>query len=300
MSNLHYTNEVTFQNFKHLEVRVEPKENSVWIYLNPNPRSCITLTLLRELKIFQNQLKHYKGKLPYQGELVDIHYHIVSSRQSVFSFGGDLEHFVRCVEMNDAQALRDYGRACIDTMYPNLMGFDQGITTISLIHGNALGGGFEAALSSQVVIAEKKAEMGLPEVLFNLFPGMGAYHLLARRLNASQAEKIILSGRLYSAEEFYDMGIVDVLAENGEGELAVSSFIRANKNRRNSYQAMNKVRQCVNPIEYNQLIDICDIWVEAALNLTEKDKRTMLRLVNSQRKFANQANEIPLSKVTAL
>ena len=300
MSNLHYANEVAFQNFKYLEVRIEPEENSVWVYLNPSPRSCITLTLLRELKLFQNQLKHYKGRLPHQGKLVDIHYHIVSSRQPVFSFGGDLDHFVQCIENNDAQALRDYGKACIDIMYSNMMGFDQGITTISLINGNALGGGLEAALSSHIIIAEKKAEMGLPEVLFNLFLGMGAYNLLAQKLNPAQAEKIILSGRLYSADEFYDMGIIDVLAENGEGESAVSSFIRANRNRRNSYQALNKVRQCVNPIKYQQLIDICDIWVEAALNLTERDMRTMLRLVRSQKKHAEQINDIPLSKVTAV
>ena len=129
---------------------------------------------------------------------------------------------------------------------------------------------------------------------------MGAYNLLAQRLNPAQAEKIILSGRLYSADEFYDMGIIDVLAENGEGESVVSSFIRANRNRRNSYQALNKVRQCVNPIKYQQLIDICDIWVEAALNLTERDMRTMLRLVRSQKKHAEQINDIPLSKVTAV
>jgi DSF synthase len=44
------------------------------------------------------------------------------------------------------------------------------MTTISLVQGDALGGGFEAALTSDVIIAEESAQMGLPEILFNLFP----------------------------------------------------------------------------------------------------------------------------------
>ncbi len=110
---------------------------------------------------------------------------------------------------------------------------------------------------------------------------------------------MMLSGRLYSAEELYKMGVIDVLAEDGEGETAVNSFIRANRNRQNSFQAIRKVRQCVNPVDYQQLIDICDIWVEAALNLSEKDKRTMMRLVRSQQRFAVQESDIPVARVTA-
>jgi len=47
------------------------------------------------------------------------------------------------------------------------------LTTISLAQGDALGGGFEAALSCSVIIAERRARFGFPEVMFNLFPGMG-------------------------------------------------------------------------------------------------------------------------------
>jgi len=50
---------------------------------------------------------------------------------------------------------------------------------------------------------------------------MGAYTLLARRLDPARAEKLILSGKIYSAEELFDMGVVDVLANDGEGEQAV-------------------------------------------------------------------------------
>lgn len=295
MKTISYANEARFNQFKHLEVKVVPENKSVWVYLNARPRACITTTLLRELREFQSQLMQYEGRLPWEGQLVDIEYHIVTSRHPVFSFGGDLDHFLDCIRNNDREALRRYAKDCIDTMYPNLTGFDSDITTISLIHGNALGGGFEAALSSHILIAEKRAEMGLPEVLFNLFPGMGAYNLIAQRVNPATAEKMMLSGRLYPAEELHQMGLIDALAEDGEGVAAVNSFIRADKKRQNARNAIRKVRQRVNPVDYQELLDICDIWVDAAFNLDEKDFRTMSRLVRSQLRFAgNSDNDLPI------
>ena len=61
MSNLHYANEVAFQNFKHLEVKVVPEQNAVWLYFDSQPRSCFTLTLLQELDEFQSILKNRNG-----------------------------------------------------------------------------------------------------------------------------------------------------------------------------------------------------------------------------------------------
>ena len=254
MNTVRYSSEVLFKSFEHLKVEVSPEQNAVWVYLDPEPIPCITTKLLSELKYFQNQLIQYKGKLPYENELVDIKYHVVTSHHPVFSFGGDLNHFCKCIERDDAEGLRDYAYSCIDTMYPNHHGFDLDITTISLIHCNALGGGLEAALSSNVVIAEKGADMGFPEVLFNLFPGMGAYNLIAQRVNPSLAEKMILNGRLYSAEELYELGVIDIL----------------------------------------------DLWVETALNLSEKDKRTMTRLVRSQNKFVSKDTHTRFSKIESL
>ena len=207
MSTVRYSSEVSFKNFEHIKIEVEPEQNAVWVYLDPQPIPCITRTLLSELKYFQKQLIQHKGKLPFENTLVDIKYHVVTSHHPVFSFGGDLEYFVNCIDNDDVEGLRNYAYSCIDTMYPNLNGFNLDITTISLLHGNALGGGFEAALSSNILIAEKDAEMGLPEVLFNLFPGMGAYNLIAQRKDPALAEKMIFSGKLYSADELYELGL---------------------------------------------------------------------------------------------
>lgn len=299
MNNVLYANEISFKNFEHLEVRVVPQQKSVWLYFNPQPRSCFTVTLLRELDRFQSILKQQEGKLLSNGKFIDIEFNIIASRQPVFNFGGDLDHFVECIANQDRERLKDYARLCIDAVYYNHLGREFDITTISLVKGDALGGGFEAALSSHVVIAEKNAEFGLPEVLFNLFPGMGAYNLLAQRLTPAMAEKLILSGKRYSATEMYEMGVVDILTDTGEGETAVNDYIRSYHKRSSSLRAINKVRRIVNPVSYQQLIEIGDIWVEAALNLSDKDQRIMSRLVRSQQRFAIQEEDVAVRRMTA-
>ena len=293
MSNLHYTNEVSFKNYQHLDVKIIPEQKAAWLYFDAQPRSCFTLTLLKELSEFQSILKSYNGKLPCNGELVDIDYSILTSHHPVFSFGGDLDFFLQCINNNDKEALRLYARYCIDAVYDNYIGRGLDITTISLARGSALGGGFEAALCTHVLVAERSTEFGLPEVLFNLFPGMGAFNLLAQKVSPAMAEKMMLSGTLYSAEELYEMGIIDILVEDGEGEAAVNSYIDTNSKRKKSIDAIRKVRQLVNPIDYQQLMDIGDIWIDAAFNLSVKDMRLMQRLVNAQVKFNAEENNFP-------
>ena len=124
--------------------------------------------------------------------------------------------------------------------------------------------------------------MGLPEILFNLFPGNGAYSLLARRVGTKRAEEMILSGRVYTATQLHEIGVVDILAEDGAGESAVREYIRGNDRRRNGMQAMFECRRQLNPITYDELLNIANIWVDAALRVEEKDLRLMSRLGRSQ------------------
>lgn len=294
MNTVKYSSEALFKNFQHLEVEIVEQQQAVWLYFNSRPRSCFTLTLLRELDQFQSILRHHDGVLISNGKPIKVEYCVITSHQSVFNFGGDLDLFVKCISNNDKEALREYAKYCIDAVYYSLIGREFDITTISLIQGNALGGGFEAALSSQVLIAEQSAQMGLPEVLFNLFPGMGAYNLLAQRVGPAEAERIILSGNLYEAEELKDMGIVDHVVEDGEGIAAVNSFIKSNRNKQNAFKAIHKIRQISNPIHYEELIEIGNVWVDMAFSLSDKDIRTMKRLVRSQQRYSERGKDISL------
>jgi DSF synthase len=200
----------------------------------------------------------------------------------VFNLGGDLALFVQLVKSHDRDALMHYARLCVDSMYPRICNYNSPLVTISLVQGEALGGGFESALSSNVIIAERRSRMGFPEILFNLFPGMGAYSLLSRRIGMKETERMILSGRVYTAEELHEMGVVDVLAEDGTGEVAVGEFVRRHERHRNGMQAVFGCRQHVDRISHEELLNIGNVWVDAALRLEEKDLKMMSRLARSQ------------------
>lgn len=246
-----------------------------WIYMHAHPRPCFSPSLLSQLLENFDELRNQTQR--------EVDYVVLASNvEGIFNLGGDLNLFCQLIRAKNYKHLMEYAKACIDALYIKMIGFDRDITHISLVQGDALGGGFECALASHVLIAERSAKLGLPEVLFNLFPGMGAYSFLSRKLNPALAERIILSGKLYTAHELYELGVVDVLVEDGEGVLAVYDHIRRESKARNAHLAMRKVKSYCNPVTYEELRDITEIWVDAALRLTERDLRMMERLVARQ------------------
>jgi DSF synthase len=169
------------------------------------------------------------------------------------------------------------------------------MTTMALVQGDALGGGFEAALSASVLVAEESARMGFPEILFNLFPGMGAYSFLARRLGRRAAERIVTSGTIYSARELYDLGVVDVITPDGTGEAAVYSYVRKHAKQGNGRRGFERARNEFEPVTRDELMRVVAIWADAALHLEERDLRMMDRLVRAQGRSNHAAHDIATS-----
>lgn len=270
---------VETDNVKHLKTHFDEKYKISWCLMKAEPRPCFTNKLLSE---FHEYIRTVKQEMRDSRDEKYDYIVVGSDVEGVFNLGGDLNLFRNYIESNNRDGLFNYAIRCIDILHENINHLDCGLTTISLVQGDALGGGFEAALASNVVIAEKGVKMGLPEVLFNLFPGMGAYSLLSRRIGSAKAEQFILSGRLYSAEELYDMGIIDILAEKGEGEMEVYRYIKSANRYSNSYNAIRKVRDVCNNISYDELIDIAKIWTDAAFRLEDRDIRMMSHLINRQ------------------
>ena len=271
-----------FKNYEQLTIRYDPNLSSLWYYMNPHPRPCFTPGLLSEIKQLQQSIFD-SFESPQFSQQYPIDYVVLASQvPGTFNLGGDLNLFAKHILNQDRDHLLHYATACIDVLYNNAVNMHRPLTTISLVEGSALGGGFEAALSSNIIIAERSAELGLPEILFNLFPGMGAYSLLARRIGIVEAERMITSGKIYRADDLYEMGVVDVLTEDGEGKQAVNKYIKQHSRSSNGLRAINAARQRFSPITYEELMDITKIWVDAALNLTKREIRIMERLVSAQ------------------
>jgi DSF synthase len=273
--------------FTQFTTRYEPETSSIWCWMQPEPRPCLNTTLIAELFQLQQQLSATYNRQEAGVVWPFRHLVLASKIPGIYSLGGDLELFKHCITGADEKKLRAYAYKAIDLMIRNINNLDLPISMVSLVQGQALGGGFETALSCDAIIAERSSRLGFPEILFNLFPGMGAYNLLARRVGPALAERIILSGETYTAGELYDMGVIDVLADDGEGVLATKDYMNSHNRSHNTIRAMKKIRQIVHPITKQTFYDIVDIWVEAAMDLSEKDLAKLDRLLQLQKDMKN-------------
>lgn len=283
-------NVVAGHAFEELDVSIDTELATYWCRMRPQGRPSYTPALLRGLSDMQDSLVNLFAGTPER----PFDYFVVSSlRPGVFNLGGDLALFSQLIAARDRAGLLAYATACIDVVYANHVNYQLPIVTIGLVQGDALGGGFEAALSNDVIVAEKGAKFGFPEVLFNLFPGMGAYSMLSRRIGALEAHRMINDGRIFEAEELHDMGLVHVLAEPGEGEDAVRAFIRRDRRRRNASVAMQQALRRTNPLPYCELHDIVTLWVDAAMQLEDADLRRMQRLLGAQDRRTGEEAHAP-------
>ncbi|MGB5259992.1 MAG: crotonase/enoyl-CoA hydratase family protein [Gammaproteobacteria bacterium] len=271
--------------YTELEIQYDDEYRLAWYYMDAKPLPCCSPTLIREMQQWYGELisSSYPDNVRYIA--------LASKVPGVFNLGGDLNLFIELIRNGDRAGLMHYATSCIDTLFLHYTHLGKDITTITLVQGDALGGGMEYAISSDVLIAERSAKMGMPEILFNLFPGMGAYSFLSRKIGAAQAEKMILGGCLYSAEQLHEMGIVDVLAEDGHGEQAVLDYIHKEERAQNGYQAFRQAKQYCNPVSYEELENITTAWVDAALRLEEKSLRMMERLVSRQSARLHRSQE---------
>lgn len=219
------------------------------------------------------------------------HFVMTSDVPHVFNFGGDLALFVLLVRAGDVDSLKLYGRRCVDLVWWMENAAARGVHTTVLVQGDTLGGGLESVMPFHKVIFERSAQAGFPEVLFNLFPGMGAWNFTIRKAGFAIANEMILSGRLYSADELLRRRLVDLVVDDGGGEAAIEQIVRSVDPRlRGTLAALNAQRLAA-PIAYESLLAIVDQWAETALHLTDRDLRLMERLARAQARKVGGAEE---------
>jgi DSF synthase len=221
-----------------------------------------------------------------------LRYQVFASRiPEIFSLGGDLALFRDCISSGDQHTLTRYAQAAVSLVHLTAQAYDHEVTTIALVQGQALGGGFEAALAAHVIVAERSAKMAFPEVLFNMFPGMGAYQFLCRRLSRREVEQVILSGRTYTALELHALGVVDVLAEDGQGEEAVRRYIRSHARQSHARKGFRRAIDIASPLSLSTLRQIADVWVETAMGLSTRDLDTIDYLLRAQQRQSQRIQD---------
>ncbi len=284
-----------------LRIEYDAGSRSLWQWMAPQHRPSFTEGLLKDMafvhqaveRAFGTELStvRWTGAEQERPNGADLRYLVLGSDiPGIFNLGGNLALFQQLIKQRDRDSLRRYARVCARGQFRRADHFGgRQMCSIALVQGDALGGGFEAALAHDVIIAERSAKFGLPEVLFNMFPGMGAYTFLARRLDAARAERLILSGKVYSAEELYDIGLVDRVVDDGAGVDAVYGFIAQSDRQWRTRNAVSRMRDVVCPLSLDELIRIADVWVETAMSLSPADLRRMQHLAKAQdRRYQGQ------------
>ena len=247
------------------------------------PIQCYSLAAMAELQRVFSDIGENPGMVK--------HYVMTSDVPGVFNFGGDLSLFVLLIRARDIDSLRMYGRRCVDLVWWMENASNLGVHTTVLVQGDTLGGGLESVMPFHKVIFERSAQAGFPEVLFNLFPGMGAWNFTIRKAGFAIANEMILSGKLYTAEQLSRRHLVDVVVEDGEGEEAVEAVMRSvNPRLRGTLAALEARRHAV-PITYESLMEIVNQWVDSAMTLADRDLRLMERLARAQARKAGGAIE---------
>jgi len=279
-------NSAVFSNkYKQVNTRYDASHEVLWSYIHQKETiPCFSMELLSDLFHHHEDIEQTKGMVMQDGQVQKVRYSVLASKTpGYFNMGGDLEKMAEAIRNQDRKALETYAKLSIDVVAQRIFRFNiPRLTTISLLQGETLGAGIEAAMTSDILIAERQSILCFPEMFFNMFPGMGAYSLIGRKAGLDIADKMILGCARYTAEECYEMGLVDILADEGEGEQAVYTFIEQQKKRSEGYISTLKAKKFINPITYEELSNIVSEWVENALSLNDRDLKVMARFLRAQ------------------
>jgi len=266
----------TIKDLKYQQLDIkEPIENVFIGEMKINGMKSFNLNFINDLTdffmfVFEQKNKNRENRFfVFKGE----------EGSGVFNLGGDLRLFLELVEKKDILKLQTYGRQCVDLIYKSIQAKNAGMTTVALINGDAKGGGFESTLACDIIIAEKGYKIELPEIALGFFPGMGAFELLSKRIGIEETKKFILSGKGKTTDELYELGVFDYLVEKGESEKELLKIVKKERASQVTYNSVRKICDRLNPVFYHDLIETVDLWVDSILNISERDKKMINRVI---------------------
>jgi DSF synthase len=281
--------ELLARPYKHIRLKWRPDSSALSVEFCVTPIQCFSLSALSELAQMCADIDNNMATVR--------HLMVMSGVQGVFNFGGDLALFVLLARAKNLASLKMYGRLCVQLVWWLETAPQRGLHTVAVVQGDALGGGLESILPASTLVMERDAQAGFPEVMFNLYPGMGAWHFTARKAGFAVANQMVLSGAVYSGERLKELGVVDHLAEPGQGVTVAEQAIRNVEPRlRGTINAL-RARALAIPITLESLHEVVDLWAECALGITDRDMRLMERLARAQLKKVGGSTEGAIEEI---
>ena len=148
------------RQYHQIDIEYHTTSNALWTYMKPLGVPCFNLGMVEELHQTFAEVNGNKGQFFHEETWCPVDYFVIASRHPyAFNLGGDLALFIRLIKARDRNALMNYAKLCVDGIYTRLCNYNASAMTISLVQGDALGGGFEFALSSNIIVAERGVRM---------------------------------------------------------------------------------------------------------------------------------------------
>jgi enoyl-CoA hydratase/carnithine racemase len=152
-----------------------------------------------------------------------------STMRGGFSAGADLRAlYLGMSETSPERQAAEIG-GFIDRIHKVMDAIDMlPLTTIGVVHGVCFGGGFELALTCDILIAEKSARFCFPELRLGIIPGFGGIPRLRRDVGNALIRDLLLSGRSIGAKKALSVGLISQMVAGGEGLDAARSLAAQN------------------------------------------------------------------------
>jgi len=268
---------------ENLEILVDKKLSTLWISIGSREE------FYYSYKVLNNSYSMIKF-LPDMVRKEKIKYIVfLSLNKTVWNMGGDLELFAKCVLTMQPEILKDYAYKCVEFVYNFNNSFETDAVTAFVIQGNAFGGGFESAISGNYTLAEESVKFSFPEVRFGIFPGMGAYSFLTRKVGYSKACEMIQSNKKYTSKELKDLKIINETCADGYGVDSMRKTIQSGKL---EMMKQDKILELCSRIPKKELLAIADVWLEEVFQLTKDKLDFMMRVSDIQKTIVAKSSPL--------
>src|SRR5229473_8395360 len=232
----------------------------VELALDRAPANEIGLAMLDDLERFAAALPELESQA---GALI-----LYSKQSAGFSAGADLRELYTLVQQTDATSAAKGVREFLERIHAVLNRIDMSpLTTIAAVHGVCFGGGFELALTCDLIIADKMARFAFPELRLGLIPGFGGIPRLKRDLGNAFVRDLLLTGRSVNAARAQSVGLVAQLAAEGQAlQIARSTAAQITKFDAVTRAAAKKFIKLIPHEELRREIDLfCELFTRPAV-----------------------------------
>jgi enoyl-CoA hydratase len=228
-------------------------DGTIELVLDRAPCNEIGSKTLGELEQFVDVLETSKR---------DAHTLIISSaRKEGFCAGADLRELYREIQGRTHGDRAGEVRKFLERIHHVLNAIDSApLTTIAAVHGVTFGGGFELALTCDIIIADKMARFCFPELRLGLIPGFGGIPRLKRDVGNAVVRDLLLTGRSINAAKAQAVGLVSQVT--AEGDVLRVARITASQLGKFDRGTAIAAKQFIKPIPHEELCREIDIFCE--------------------------------------